>query len=152
MSIIVVVLVVAVLVALVIALPILGGGFGKRGQLPKKRGNAVSLDKKFVQEKWMEIETTYSLGGPSHMKNAIMEADKLVDHVLKAKGLPGQTMGERMKTAKRFFTHYADYDNLWFAHKVRNNIAHEAGHDLNVGEAKRAMEYFKKSLRILGAL
>ncbi len=151
MSALVVILALAVLVALIVAIPILGGSFGKKGKVVK-HGSGVSLDKKFVQSKWAEIETTFSLGGASHLKSAIMEADKLVDHVLKSKGLPGQSMGERLKGAKKYFAHYADYDNLWFAHKVRNNIAHEAGHDLNGGEAKRAMDYFKKALKHLGAL
>jgi hypothetical protein len=61
-------------------------------------------------------------------------------------------MGERLRDAKRFFPSYADYDNLWFAHKVRNNIAHETSHELGFAEAKRAMEYFKKALKVLGAL
>jgi hypothetical protein len=151
MNTIVVILAVAVLIALVVVIPVFGSGFGKKGHV-QKRGNATSLDKRFVQGKWLEIESTFSLGGASHLKNAIMDADKLVDHVLKSKGLPGQTMGERMKAAKKYFAHYADYDNLWFAHKVRNNIAHEAGHDLNTGEAKRAIEYFRKALKTLGAL
>ncbi len=152
MNVVVVILSVAVLIAVLIAVPILGGSFGRKSKAGVKRGNAQSLDKKFVQGKWLEIRTTFSLGGASHMKNAVIEADKLVDHVLKSRGVAGNTMGERMKSAKKLFPHYADYDNLWFAHKVRNNIAHEASHELNNGEAKRAMEYFEKSLKILGAL
>ena len=114
--------------------------------------NARSIDKDFVKSKWQEIETTSNLGGPSNYKASIMEADKLVDYVLKAKGFRGETFGERLKNAQKKFPNYNDYNNLWFSHKVRNNIAHEATHDLNSTEAKRAIEYFKKALKELGAL
>jgi len=114
--------------------------------------NTEPLDKKFIQSKWMEIEETFKLGSPSNAKVSIMEADKLIDYVLKSKGVRGDNFGERLKNSKAKFTNYADYDNLWFAHKVRNNIAHEANHELNSSEAKRAVEYFKKALIALGAL
>jgi len=146
------ILIFAFVVAAAIAVPILGG-FGKKTKgKTQKYGNAITLDKKFIQDKWAEIETQISSGGASQLKTGIMEADKLVDYALKARGVPGETMGERMKNAKNKFSDHSDYNNLWFAHKVRNNIAHEASHDLNIGEARRATEYFKKALRDLGAL
>lgn len=129
------------------------GGFGKKTKHgAKKLGNAVSIDQKFVQGKWNEIENMFSLGGASSLKSSIIEADKLVDYVLKNRGTAGDTMGERLKNAKSKFGSYQDYDNLWFAHKVRNNIAHETTHELGVAEAKRAIEYFKKALKELGVL
>jgi hypothetical protein len=112
----------------------------------------TSLDKSLVQNKWSEIEQTFSLGGASHLKTSILEADKLVDYTLKARGVKGNTFGERLKNSKSKFINYSDYNNLWFAHKVRNNIAHESMHDLSFAEAKRAIEYFKKALQELGAL
>lgn len=121
-------------------------------QTPKVSTNAITLDKNFVQSKWLEIERTFNLGGPSHFKTSIIEADKLLDYVLKSRGVRGNNLGERLKNAKPKFSNYTDYDNLWFAHKVRNSIAHESMHDLNSAEAKRAIEYFKKALRTLGVL
>lgn len=124
---------------------------------PKKKksyggGSATKISLSEVRDKWENIENTFSLGGPSHFKAAIMDADKLVDSVMAAVGVSGKTMGERLKNAKSRFKNYEDYNNLWFAHKVRNNIAHEIGHELNSAEAKRAMEYFKKALKEFGAI
>lgn len=129
------------------------GGFGKKTK-PKYQqyGNAISMDSNFVRDKWAEIEQAVSLGGDSRYKNAVIEADKLVDYALKSRGVVGETMGDRLKNAKGKFPKYADYDNLWFAHKVRNSIAHEAGHDVVVSEVKRAIEAFRVALKILGAL
>jgi hypothetical protein len=141
---------IAFLLAYVLALAILRNRNRKTTKI--KRSHAVSLDKKFIQNKWSEIEATFGLGGPSHFKSAILEADKLVDYVLKKEGVKGETMGERMKNARSKFEGYTDYDNLWFAHKVRNNIAHESEHDLGSAEAKKAMEYYEQALKSLGAL
>jgi hypothetical protein len=129
------------------------GGFGKKSK-PKYQqyGSAISMDTNFVQDKWTEIEALIAMGGASHKKTAIMEADKLVDYALKSKGVAGETMGERLKNAKNKFRNYSDYDNLWFAHKVRNSIAHEAGHDMVTSEVNRAIEAFKKALKALGAI
>ena len=126
--------------------------YTRRLKKGKKYGNAITIDKQQIAAKWQEIENTFNMGGNSRLKSAIMEADKLADFVLKAKGVAGNTMGERMKNARNKFGNYDDYNNLWFAHKVRNNIAHETMHDLSFAEAKKAMEYFKKALKELGVL
>lgn len=124
----------------------------KNKPIQKKSKGVASLDKGLVQNKWNEIEQTFKLGGASHLKSCILEADKLVDYTLKSKGVRGETFGERLKNSKSKFSNYSDYDHLWFAHKVRNSIAHESMHDLNFAEAKRAIEYYKKALEVLGAL
>jgi hypothetical protein len=139
-------------IVIIVLLGILVLALAKKNPSPRKSGPAITLNKNFVQDKWLEIEKTFSLGGPSHFKTSLMEADKLVDYVLKARGVKGETFAERLKGAKSKFPNYSDYNNLWFAHKVRNHIAHETTHELNSAEAKRALEYFKKALQVLGAL
>lgn len=137
---------------------IIGFGLGllfvvSRGQKPRKKViQRENLNKQVVGDRWAEIEKTFALGGPSQFKSAIMEADKLVDHVLKGLSVPGETMGERLKSAKKKFSSYDDYNNLWYAHKVRNNIAHEISHEINSAEAKKAMDYFRKALKVLGMI
>ena len=90
-----------------------------------------SLDKGFVQIKWQEIEELIDQQKPSAYKVAIMEADKLVDYVLKAKVGAGKDMGDRLKKSQKLFSSYSDYQNLWEAHKMRNRVAHEADHELH---------------------
>lgn len=126
--------------------------YKRKPKTVKKYGTSISIDRAEIQRKWDEIESTFSLGGNSRLKSSIMEADKLVDYVLKAKNINGSTFGERLKNAKSHFKNYDDYNNLWFAHKVRNNIAHEAMHDLSFAEAKKSLDYFKKALKELGVL
>ncbi len=126
--------------------------YRRKPKAAKKYGTAISVNRAEIEKKWSDIESIFNIGGDSRLKSSIMEADKLVDYVLKSKNINGNTFGERLKNAKNQFKNYEDYNNLWFAHKVRNNIAHEAMHDLSYAEAKKAIDFFKKALKELGAL
>lgn len=122
---------------------------------PKRKSSnrkTNGLNKEEIKLKWLQVEETSSLGGPSNFKTAIMEADKLVDFALILKGAKGNNMGERLKDSKKLFNNYKKYDNLWYAHKTRNSIAHDINHDLLANEAKKSLNYFKEALIELGVL
>ena len=89
-------------------------------------------------------------GGPANYKQSIMEADKLVDMVLKTK-VPGETMGERLKNSRNLFSKET-YDSLWTAHKIRNRIAHEAEFEGLNSDATLAVRNFEKALKELRAI
>jgi hypothetical protein len=112
----------------------------------KRRG---SLDHAMFVDRWQAIMAGSAAGGAG-MKNAIMEADKLLDHAMRESGFPGATMGERLKStqAKRF----SDLNGIWRAHKLRNNFAHEVGADLVISQANEALREFERGLKDLGAL
>ncbi len=58
------------------------------------------------------------------LKNAVIEADKLLDFVLKSKKIKGETLGDRLKHSKNLFS-TSSYNKVWEVHKLRNRIAHE---------------------------
>lgn len=97
---------------------------------------------------WQKIEELVKLGKPSQMRQAIIEADKLLDYVLTQLS-EGETMGERLKNARELFDRQT-YDCLWQAHKVRNALVHEAGYEPTYYVAKEAIGNFKKALEALG--
>lgn len=92
------------------------------------------------------------IGGSSQLKNAVIEADKLLDYVLKSKVGDDGTLADRLKRAQKYFSSKSDYNNLWYAHKVRNQIAHETGFNLSTTEAKKVIGYFEKSFKKLGVI
>lgn len=109
---------------------------------------ATKIDRTFVASKWRFI--TESPGGDQFtLSSKLTEADKLLDHVLKAHGFRGQTMGERLKSAR---PKLRDNNAVWQAHKLRNQAVHEAKHVLTTRDVNRALDGFKKALRDLGAL
>lgn len=79
-------------------------------------------------------------------KNAVIDADKLLDFALGKRGFSGN-LGEKLKKAGPLFS---DLNGVWNAHKLRNRIAHELG-DINKSEAKMALDSFKRGLKDLGA-
>ncbi len=80
---------------------------------------------------------------------AIVEADKLLDSSLKSMTIPGETLGERLKFASY---KYPELRKVWFAHKLRNQLVHEASFEISVGQAKSALHEYKKALKVLHVL
>lgn len=116
-----------------------------RPQKKTKSGGRVDLS--VVPVKWTEIQAMMAQGGPASFRQAIMEADKLVDMVLKSK-VRGETMGERLKNARNLFPRDA-YNKLWIAHKIRNKIAHEADFEGLASDARLAIRGFERALKEL---
>lgn len=115
-----------------------------------RRVRTMPLEEKgYVHLRWHEVEAMLKKGGPANLRQAVIEGDKLVDHVLKHLHVPGESMGERLRAAKGRFS---DYDGLWKAHKTRNQVVHEARKELLSFEAKQAIDRFRRALVDLGIL
>jgi hypothetical protein len=99
-------------------------------------------DQKFIKKNWDRIIQKAN-GDPHH---AVLEADKLIGHTLKLKGIEG-SVGEQLKAAPYLF---GNVDELWKAHKARNQLAHEIGKQISLKEAKIYLNIFKKALKDLG--
>ncbi len=103
------------------------------------------LDVSYFQPKWQEAQsyckdkTTWPL--------AIINADKLLDEALKRRRFRGKTMGERMVAAQRDIS---DNDGVWYAHKLRNRLVHEADVKLKEQDVKKALIGIRQALRDLG--
>ena len=79
----------------------------------------------------------------------MIEGDKLLDKAMIEMGIPGKTMGDRLKRAGEKFT---DTNAVWRAHKLRNVIAHEEDLDLSYRQASSAVAIYKQALKDLGAI
>lgn len=101
------------------------------------------------QTRWLKIENSLVKGQRQTYNLAVLNADKLLDRALIELGLPGKTMGERMKRINSKFT---KVNAVWYAHKLRNQIAHETDFELDYNEASRALAAFRQALKDLGAI
>lgn len=128
------VLIVAILVIVVMVLT-------KKGPAP--------LDIKKYRSRWLGIENQLDRKNTAHLPMIVLEADKLLDQALRERGIKGETMGERMKTAKDT---WSNANAVWTAHKLRNQIAHEAGATVSYDDARRALGAFKQALKDIGAI
>ena len=112
-----------------------------------KRSSALDVEK--YRTRWLAIEQSIAKDNTASYQMAILNADKLVDQALKDRGFKGQTMGERLKSAKASLPHR---DNIWQAHKLRNQLAHEPDAIVSYDQARRALAQFKQTLKDLGAI
>lgn len=70
-----------------------------------------------------DINTNIASENPNDWKLAIIEADIILDGILKDRGYPGATLGERLKSVSP--NQLGSLQDAWEAHKTRNMIAHE---------------------------
>lgn len=109
----------------------------------------IQLDKEKFQRDWLVIENSIQKDNPASWHLALINADKLVDSALRELRFSGQTMAERLKSAKNKLS---SPNSIWHAHKLRNVVAHETGAEINFDQTRRAMASFKQALKDLGAI
>jgi hypothetical protein len=125
------------------------GGSNYRGG--SNRPPVARLDRDQMAARWATIQAM-AAGGGNGLRQAVSEADKLFDQAMRQSGLSGDTMGERLKSARGRFSDHSVYDGVWRAHKLRNALAHEVGFDLVPSQAREALSDFERGLRTLGVL
>jgi hypothetical protein len=109
----------------------------------------VQLDVEKYRLRWLTIEKQLNKAEVSSFSLCVLNADKLLDQALKERGVKGETMGERMKTAKET---WSNANAVWSAHKLRNQVAHESEVHVSYDDARRALVSFKQALKDMGAI
>lgn len=115
-----------------------------------KIAQAPIIDRVKFQERWQKIELMLRVKTESSMKQALLEADKLLDLGLKEKKVKGETMGERLKSAHNLFDKNL-YNEIWQAHKLRNRLVHEDSEILSF-QIETKVLVFKRALKALNLL
>ena len=98
-------------------------------------------------ERWKDLQK--NCASRKTWPKAIVEADALLDDVLKRKHYKGKTTGERLVAAQHELT---SNEQVWFGHKLRNSIVGEDVRKLRKQDIFEALEGFRQALRDLGAL
>lgn len=107
------------------------------------------FDVEEYQTRFLKIENSLTRENQLSYNAAVIEADKLLDRALMELGVPGKTMGERLKASGNRFS---QLNSVWYAHKQRNQIAHEQDFSLDYNQAKHALSTFRQALKDLGAI
>jgi hypothetical protein len=87
---------------------------------------------------------------PNDWKLAIIEADIMLDDLLKERGFAGNSLGERLKSIST--SQLGSLNEAWEAHKIRNRIAHDgADFVLTKRMAEDAIARYRRVFNDLGA-
>jgi uncharacterized protein YutE (UPF0331/DUF86 family) len=101
-------------------------------------------------KKWKKVQKHLESGFESEAKLAIIEADSMLDDVLKEMGYPGESLGERLEKLSTDFL--PNLEEVKKIHSIRNNIVHDPYYKLDPSEAKKNLEVYEKALIYLQAL
>lgn len=101
------------------------------------------------QTRWLKIENGLVNGDLRSYNYSVLEADKLLDKALKEMGIPGDSMGEKLK---KIGNKMPNIQKIWHAHKLRNQIVHESDFTINYNQARQALMIFRQALKDLGAI
>ena len=105
---------------------------------------AASLDDE--HPRWQHIKTLAAGTTSSEWRDAIIEADIMLDDVLVQQGYVGEGVAEKLKTADN--ATFGSLNDAWEAHKVRNQIAHEgSAFDLSETLAQRTIARYEAVFR-----
>ncbi len=116
-------------------------GWGKNAGLEKAKAE--------FQRHWQAIEAIGTNGESA--KQAIFQADILLDKALQYHKIPGNTLGDRLKAARNRLNEDT-LNKAWSAHKVRNRLAHELQYRLTDREAQQALTDFRQVLKAMHLL
>ena len=85
----------------------------------------------------------------SNWKLAIIEADSILENLLKDLGFQGETLGDRLKSANQ--ETFPQLTTAWEVHTIRNRIAHEGlAFELSHHEAKRIIALYEQIFHAYG--
>ena len=97
-------------------------------------------------ERWEKVVAHINSANPSDWRQGIIEADVILDDLLKAEGYHGDGVGEMLKGVDK--SDMLTLEAAWEAHKVRNMIAHEgSAFELNERETKRVASLYESVFR-----
>ncbi len=101
--------------------------------------------------RWQHVSQLMESGSASEWREAITEADILLEDALTANGFEGEGVGEKLKRIDR--SDLASLEDAWEAHKVRNAIAHQgSAYALSEALAHRTMQRYENVFRELNAI
>ncbi len=98
--------------------------------------------------RWAIIEGYMSSTSEALWRIGVLEADTMLEEVLKEKGYQGESVGDMLKTAS-----FKTVRLAWDAHMVRNQIAHQgSNYVLTEREAKRVYTLYEAVFKELKAI
>lgn len=100
-----------------------------------------------VDERWKKIVEMFQSGLESNYKLAIVEADAMLDRVLKKIGYKGDTLEEKLQKVGEDVL--SNPNEILTAHRICSDIIRDPSYSLNREEAKKVLLVYKRAFKEL---
>ncbi len=109
----------------------------------RKESLAVAEAPNLENKRWARIVNHLNSENESDWRLAVLEADLILEDMLKNMGYVGETIGDKLKNIEK--SDFNTINEAWEGHRVRNLIAHEGG-DFTITnrEARRVVALYEK--------
>lgn len=111
------------------------------GKIPNF-GSRVRDESVVKNPRWEKVQKLVKSSNLSDWKQAIIEADIILDDMIEKMGYEGENLGERLKNIEE--SDFITLNKAWEAHKVRNKIAHSGTeYVMSRNEVDRVIDLYK---------
>lgn len=94
---------------------------------------------------WEAVQVRMRAMREPEWKLAVIEADKLLDELLRRMGYKGKDMGARLKRLTP--EQLPNINDIWKAHKVRNLLSHDMNYHISFSEAQWVIHTYEEALK-----
>ncbi len=98
-------------------------------------------------KQWLKITKRLETEREADYKLALIEVDSLLDEILNKIGYKGESLGEKLKQLDP--NTLPNLEQVWQAHKVRNNVIHDPDYHLTLEKAKDVIGIYEQAFRDL---
>jgi len=95
-----------------------------------------------LAHRWENVIQHIESQNQNDWKQAVLEADMILDDILTMMGYRGESVGEKLKRIEK--GDFRSIRDAWDAHMVRNSIAHTPGFVLTQHDALAAINSYRK--------
>jgi len=99
---------------------------------------------------WKHIIKRMKTNNPSNWKVAVLEADRLMDEILKSAGYRANTPDERFKQMEPHA--FSSVDQIHEAHQIRNRVMREPDYTFAKEEALKVIRIYQQAFKENGLL
>ena len=104
---------------------------------------------KRIEKDWNKVKVRLDAGLESEYKLAIIEADNMMDSVLKRMGYGGENLGERLGNLTS--ATLPNIEEIKEVHQMRNNIVRDPSYTVTLDDARKIMDAYEKGFQDLQA-
>lgn len=116
----------------------------------KTAKDIINLQKQHYRAIWFEIISKFELNNQESRKSALIDANNLIDLILKDLKIKGETLNDRL--SKIHPESLESLKDLWEAVNFVDDIINNPAIDLNEDESKKILGYYEKFLKEIGVI